>query len=281
MFTQSRRVLASLALLSALGACGTTYAVPEASETSISHARALFAEERSGGAARAPLSPSLAMQQYREVAARVEPVAEEFCRQQTADQPGFRCDVTVLIDDETPFSNAYQTYMNGQPVIAVTIPMIADARNPHELAFVMGHEFGHHIGQHIEKGRQQAVAGALILGALTAYSQAQATAANPYRSTWGDQQQMNDAVGLGAAVGNAAYSQTYELEADVIGTYIAKAAGYDPVVGARYFARPESPQTPDGARSFWGTHPPNEARLATVIETVDRVEAMSGAATSQ
>lgn len=275
MMIRPRAVLAPLALLFALGACGTTFSVPEASETSLTSARAMFAEERNPSTARSgqQLSPRLAVQQYLEVAARVEPVAEQFCRQQTADRPGFNCDVRLEIDGDDPDRNAYQTYKNGEPVIAITIPLIADARNPDELAFVMGHEFGHHIGQHIEKGQQQAMAGALILGALTAYGQAQATAANPYRSTWGDQQQMESAMGVGAAVGNAAFSQTYELESDVIGTYIAKAAGYDPVLGARYFARPESPQTPDGARSFWGTHPPDEARLATVIETVGRIEA--------
>jgi Zn-dependent protease with chaperone function len=270
----------ALALLVALGACGTTYDVPEAGETSLAQARGLFAAERDPAtAAGARLAPAAAAAQFQEVVARVEPVAEGFCRSQTAEVPNFNCDIRLLLDTEATDRNASQSYgPGGVPQVTFTRPLIADARNPDELAFVMGHEMGHHIGQHIQKGQQQAVAGMLILGALTAYGQAQATGANPYRSTYGDRQQMEDMMGLGAAIGDRAFSQTYELEADVIGTFIATAAGYDPVLGARFFARPESPTTPEGARSFWGTHPSDEARLATVIETVARIRAAQPAA---
>ena len=202
---------------------------------------------------------------FRAVVARLEPVAEAFCREQTADVPGFDCDVDIRLDAAMPARNAYQTYDGSGPVVAVTLALVADARTPDELAFVLGHEFGHHIGRHIEKGRHQAVAGALILGALTAYGEAAATQSNPYRYTGNDAQQMNTAMQGGVALGQAAYSQTYELESDVIGAYIARAAGFDPVEGARYFARPERPRGQDGALSFWGTHPANETRLATVL----------------
>lgn len=270
----------TLALLVALGACGTTYDVPQAGETSLAQARGLFAAERDPAtAARARLAPAAAVAQFQEVVARVEPVAESFCRSQTAEAPSFNCDLRLLLDTRSPERNAFQNYgPDGAPQVTFTLPLVADARNPDELAFVMGHEMGHHIGQHIQKGRQQAVAGMLVMGALTAYGQAQATSANPYRSTFGDQQRMEDMMGLGGAIGHQAFSQTYELESDVIGTYIATAAGYDPVLGARFFARPESPVTPAGARSFWGTHPSDEARLATVIETAARIQAAQPAA---
>ncbi len=78
---------------------------------------------------------------------------------------------------------------------------------------------------------------------------------------------------LGAAMGNQAFSQTYELESDVLGAHIAKAAGYDPVEGAKFFARPEAAQTQAGNLSFWGTHPPDEKRLATVIDTAEAIKA--------
>ena len=114
------------------------------------------------------------------------------------------------------------------------------------------------------------------MGALTAVGQAYATSADPYRYTGNDAAEMHQNMGLGAAVGQKAYSQTYELESDVIATHITKAAGYDPIKGAKFFARPETAKTQAGNLSFWGTHPPNAQRLATVIEAAKGAEAGAG-----
>ena len=102
---------------------------------------------------------------------------------------------------------------------------------------------------------------------------AYATSADPYRYTGNDAAEMRRNMGLGAAVGQKAYSQSYELESDVIATHITKAAGYDPIEGAKFFARPEDAKTEAGNLSFWGTHPPDALRLATVIETAKAAEA--------
>jgi predicted Zn-dependent protease len=176
------------------------------------------------------------------------------------------------------FRNAYQTYApDGTPIVAFTLPMVADARNADEIAFVLGHEFGHHIAEHIRKSQQQAAAGALILGALMAAGQAQ-SAGSPYYNQAQAEQDLENIMALGYAVGERAYSKEYELEADVVGAYIAEAAGYDAVRGARFFARPEATQRQDGSLSFWGTHPADEDRLAVVIETVRAIRAGQGLA---
>ena len=47
-------------------------------------------------------------------------------------------------------------------------------------------------------------------------------------------------------------------------------------MGARFFARPEAAQTTQGQLSFWGTHPPDEKRFATVLATVDQINANVG-----
>ncbi|MFT5342626.1 MAG: putative Zn-dependent protease, partial [Paracoccaceae bacterium] len=54
----------------------------------------------------------------------------------------------------------------------------------------------------------------------------------------------------------------FELEADQLGTVITYYAGYNPLVGAQFFAH-----IPDPGDRFLGTHPPNAARLATVRRT--------------
>ncbi len=102
---------------------------------------------------------------------------------------------------------------------------------------------------------------------------AYAGANSPYTDPQVTQQNIQNAVYAGAAIGNQAFSQTYELEADVLGTYIAKSASYDPVKGVLVFARPESPMQMNGQLSFWGTHPPDQKRIATVLATVEKMNA--------
>ena len=150
----------------------------------------------------------------------------------------------------TPTSHIAMTH----PVIRMSMPLIKDTTSDDEVAFVMSHEFGHLIGQHIEKQRKQALTGALILGAITAYGNTYAASAGQYY----DPNSVAKNMELGAAVGSKAYSQTYELESDTLAVYIAKAAGYDPIKGAEFFARPEDVRTSQGNLSFWGTHPPDE-----------------------
>lgn len=266
----------ALAITTTVSACGTTYNLPEVTDGSVSEATRMFQEERGGGTSRARYSPDQAARNFIEVARRVEPIAERFCEEQTAGIVDFNCDVQIVIDDQMPYRNAYQTYArDGTPIVAFTLPMVADARNGDEIAFVLGHEFGHHIARHIQKGQQQATAGALILGTLMAAAQAQ-SAGSPYYSQAQAQQDLQNVMELGYAAGQRAFSKQYELEADVIGTYIAEAAGYDAVRGARFFARQEPTRREDGALSFWGTHPADEDRLALVIETARTLRSGQG-----
>lgn len=266
-----KKAITLIGLLFGLNACGTTYVLPEIDDTSAARAKSMFADAQTD-TSRKQVSRASAERRFKRVARRVEPVAEKFCEAETASLDGFDCDVEVAIDHKAQRRNAYFTYRNDRPVIFMTMPILQDMQNDDEVAFVMGHEYGHLIGRHIQKQQQQAMAGALILGALTAYSNAQAASAGVSYDP--------DAVGrnmeLGAAVGSRAYSQSYELESDTLGTRIANASGYDPVKGAQYFARPEDARTEAGNLSFWGTHPPNEKRLATVLTVSAQIEAQHG-----
>lgn len=268
----------TLAAAATVAACGTTYDLPEVSETTTSDAARMFEEERQGGTSQARPGAERAARNFVEVAERVEPVAERFCETETAEIEGFNCDVRVVIDERMPYRNAYQTYADdGTPIVAFTLPMVADARNRDEIAFVLGHEFGHHIARHIQKKQQQGAAGALILGTIMAAAQAQSAGSASYDQAKA-QRDLENVMELGYATGQRAFSKEYELEADVIGTYIAEAAGYDAVRGARFFARPEPTRREDGALSFWGTHPPDADRLALVIETARALRSGEGLA---
>ena len=202
-------------------------------------------------------------------------MAKSLCESELAQGKDIDCNVRLEIDYKMGVRNAYFTYLEpgySKPVIRFTMPMLRDAENDHEVAFILGHEYGHLIGQHIEKADQQALAGAIILGAIAAYGNAQAASAGAYY----DPNDVDRAMQLGSAVGQRAFSQTYELESDMIGTRIAAAAGYDPIIGAKYFARDEAARSKSGQLSFWGTHPANEERIEVVIATMDQINDQQG-----
>lgn len=202
----------------------------------------------SPGIASAPptLSPDVAARNFLAVVDRVEPVAESMCRSRL---PRENCDFKVVIDDrEGQGINAFQTLdRSGRPILGFTLGLILEARNPDEIAFVMGHEAAHHIEKHIPQTQSQAQAGAIagaLLGAIIG---------------GGDPTAIDQGLQLGGFVGARRFSQDHELEADALGTIIAARAGYDPVLGSQFFGR-----IPDPGNQFLGTHPPNAARLATV-----------------
>lgn len=258
--------LVPVLIVGTLSACGTTYQLPELGEAQSQQANQMFAKAQQNGS-RQMLSPRAAEQRFQRVSSRVTRVGKQYCETLTAEREAFNCNVDVAIDRELNERNAYFTYNNDKPVIRISLPMLQDTASDDEVAFILGHEYGHLIGRHIEKQEQQALAGAIILGAVTA-------AANSYSASYGgyyDANAVSQSVEVGAALGSQAYSQSYELESDTLGTRIAAAAGYDPVKGAMFFARPEAAKTTAGNLSFWGTHPPDRKRLATVIATAEEV----------
>jgi Zn-dependent protease with chaperone function len=267
---QSIKIIGFLAGMATLAACGTTYQVPEVADSHTARASRMFAEAQAEPA-RSPISKAAAEQRFNRVARRVNPVGHGYCKKLAEQGKNVDCAVKIEIDRKMEQRNAYFTHEESGPVIRLSMPLLRDSRNDDEVAFVMSHEYGHLLGQHVDKAKQQALAGAILVGVIAAAATAQADIIDSSLITAG--------VGIGAAAGTFAYSQTYELESDTLGTYIADAAGYDPVKGAKYFARPEAARTQAGKLSFWGTHPPDERRVAIVLATKDRID--SGVALQQ
>jgi predicted Zn-dependent protease len=203
------------------------------------------------------MSPSQAARTFVTVKDRMEPIVERACRDRTS---GVNCDFRIVVDDrKNAPPNAYQTLdRNGRPIISFTLALIADAKNADEIAFVMGHEAAHHIQGHIERQRRNALAGAVISGALATL-------------TGGDATAVRNAQDIGAQVGARTYSKDFELEADQLGTILTMDSGYDALRGAQFFNR-----IPDPGDKFLGTHPPNAKRVSTVRRTVESYKAARG-----
>ena len=266
---RSAKMLIPLLLAGSLTACGTTFQLPELDAAQTQEANQMFASAQATASTRSVLSTGSAEQRFNRVSRRVSAVGRQYCETLTAEHTNFDCNVRVEIDRRMPERNAYFTYENDRPVIRISMPMLKDTESDDEVAFIIGHEYGHLIGRHIEKQEQQALAGALIMGTIAAAANSSSASYSGYY----DAHAVNQSMEAGAALGSQAYSQSYELESDTLGTRIAAAAGYDPVKGAMFFARPEAARTTAGNLSFWGTHPPDEKRLATVIATAEEVEA--------
>ncbi|MDF0596386.1 M48 family metallopeptidase [Psychromarinibacter halotolerans] len=191
------------------------------------------------------LSPAAGDAQLGAVVARTLPVAEQVCR---AERIVRNCDFVVLLDaDPSAPPNAFQTEgPNGEAVLIVTAALLAEMRNEHELAFVLGHEAAHHILGHIPKARESAARGAVLAAVLAEMSGLQGEDLVAVQS-------------IGAELGVRGFAKTFELEADALGTVIAARSGYDPLTGVLYFDRIDDP-----GNVFLGTHPPNSERIDVV-----------------
>lgn len=189
---------------------------------------------------------------FRSVQSRVEPIAEQICRNRTN---GVNCDFRIVIDERRGLPpNAFQTLdKSGRPILGFTASLIADVRNTDEIAFIMGHEAAHHIAGHIPESQQRALEGAIVGTVLAGI-------------LGGDAATIETAGRVGGNVGARRFSKSFELEADSLGTIIAHRSGFNPVRGAQYFQR-----IPDPGNKFLGTHPPNSDRIEIVRRTAARL----------
>ncbi|MCB1370803.1 MAG: M48 family metalloprotease [Rhodobacteraceae bacterium] len=233
------------ALCLALAACGTAYQVPV---TGSPAATAAPAPEAPAGARRSA-------RDFRRVAARIEPVAENVCREESPGAPSAYCDYVILLEDDPRMPpNALQTVTDaGRPAIVVGARLLDQMQSNDEIAFVLSHEASHHIARHLSKQQQSQMLGALILGGLVAATGASSDPA-------ANQRAIEDAMNIGAFVGGRAWSQDFELEADWLGAFIAARAGFDPERGAAVFARPALASS--GGPVILSTHPPSPQRTA-------------------
>jgi predicted Zn-dependent protease len=147
--------------------------------------------------------------------------------------------------------------------IAINRGLLTELRNEAELAAVLGHEIVHSLARH---GAQSQERGTLLQGGLAA---AQIGAAiggvDP------------DAAGLllsGASVGaqliHTRYGRGAELESDLYGTRLMKAAGYDPAAAISLqetFVRLSEGRDASWLEGLFASHPPSQERVAKNRET--------------
>jgi len=153
--------------------------------------------------------------------------------------------------------------------IAVNRGLLTELNNEAELAAVLGHEIVHAAARH---GAQAQERGALLQGGLAA---AQIGAA-----IGGVNEQIGGLVLGGASVGaqlaQTKYGRDAELQADLYGTRLMKAAGYDPAAAVALqetFVRLSQGQKQSWLDGLFASHPPSQERVNRNRETVAQIGA--------
>ncbi len=148
--------------------------------------------------------------------------------------------------------------------IAVNRGLLTELANEAELAAVLGHEIVHAAARH---GAQAQERGVLLQGGLVA---AQLGAA-----MGGVDDQAANLLALGTNVGaqlvTMRYGRDAELQADLYGTRLMKAAGYDPraaVTLQETFLRLSEGHKQNWLDGLFASHPPSAERVARNRETV-------------
>ncbi|MCP5215512.1 MAG: M48 family metalloprotease [Pseudomonadales bacterium] len=163
--------------------------------------------------------------------------------------------------------NAYATDNNR---VVVYHDVMTQVSTEDELAFVIAHEIGHHIADHIDETETRTgvggVLGAIVMGAI-------AVNAGPCY-TYSCQKNATDAVEsaakLGSAIGSITYSVQQEKEADLLAAFIVDRSGYD-LVSTRNVLIKLGAMAGKKKTGFFATHPAGPERLATFENVIDLV----------
>jgi len=146
--------------------------------------------------------------------------------------------------------------------------LIERAGTAAELAGVLGHEIAHvllrHSAERIEKAQKTNV-GVSVVCALTSICSSDAARV---------------AINVGGAALFARFSRHDEFEADSAAVGIVERAGYDPSGIATMFEKllQDREQRPDVVAAWFGSHPLEEDRLATVERVIASARGGDGAA---
>lgn len=173
------------------------------------------------------------------------------------------CRFTVVYDP-TDEVNAYATE-DGR--VVVNEGLLRYLASEDEVAAVVGHEMGHHLAGHIEKGQINAAVGQavsmILVSALVVALGGDASAVNS---------SLDAAGSVGASVGHLSFSKEHEREADYIGAYLLARAGYDLDKARRLWVQ-LTRSSGNMQTDMFDTHPSGPERLAAWNQTVAEVRA--------
>ena len=184
---------------------------------------------------------------------KLAPEATKMCRELNG--PEADCNFLVEL---SPKGKGVNAHADGTKVV-VYPAMVDFTKSDTQLAFVLAHEYTHHMMGHVDSAKTNTLGG-VLLGSL-----ADVIAATQGVSTQGQFGK------LGVQVGRLTYSPAFEHEADYIGLYILARAGYN-IKDAPNFWRAMSTNNPQGIYNRT-THPTTPERFVMMEKTIQEIEA--------
>ena len=256
-----RRILFGIAATLALAGCsGADFVLPDLSDADVYRASLTVGS--------APLdlprylrTDTASRELLQRIAGRLQASAPALC--QHAKVETCRINVTYSRDGEV---NAYASGINS---VVVQRGLLELLQSEDEVAAVVAHEFGHHLGRHIEEKKRNAAIGAVLAG-LAAAGAAMAAGAD------GNNPGMTNAVGtwagVGAQIGALSYSKSQEREADLLSAYLLARADYDLHKAGHVWQVLAQLDKKKIKASLFDTHPAGPERIAAWEKAIVEVE---------
>ncbi len=183
---------------------------------------------------------------------KLAPEATKLCRELNGSQAN--CDMRVILSTKSKGLNAHA---DGTQIV-MNADMVEFAKNDNQLAFILAHEYSHHMMRHVQSTQNNVVGGALLGTLLDALASSQGI------NTQGQ-------IGkIGAQTALLSYSPEFENEADYIGLYIVARAGFK-VEDAPQFWRQMAKVNKQGIYTRT-THPTTPERFVTMNKTIAEIE---------
>lgn len=149
--------------------------------------------------------------------------------------------------------DAVNAFADGSRV-GITTGMVRFAETDEEIALVVGHELAHNALGHMTKRFGNVMLGTLVDLALSVLAGA-------------------NTQGVFGKLGELAYSQAFEAEADYAGLYIVARSGYDIRHAANFWRRMAVEHPGSIRQNFMATHPSTPERFLAIEQTVREIEA--------
>ena len=186
------------------------------------------------------------MRKYKYHKSVVLNIEREGKKQDITVEPVLQCDYRVDISSD----NSVNAWANGHGVL-ITTGMMRFVESDDDLALIVGHELAHNTCGHIKKKKGNILLGR-ILGSVITYG-----SGIDLRET-------------GALAGAQAFSQSFEAEADYVGTYFTSRAGFDANKAASLWRR--MGEAHPGAIYLKGSsHPSTAKRFLAIKKTVEEI----------
>lgn len=248
-----------LPLLVILSACqgattkrpGVTQAELEAEQRAQSDLVKAQAQQRAENV-KVPVTAEM-QQRVQAIASRVGAAGTQMCK----DLGVSGCNYTFALEED----NILNAYADGKK-IAVSSAMVQFADDD-ELANVLSHEFAHNLMGHVASQQKNAMTGGLLGAALDIGLGSQGLDTGGLFNNLGQQQAVMK------------YSVGFEQEADYVGLYIMRRAGYA-IEKSPNFWRKMSLADPNGIYSQT-THPSNASRYVALNKTIEEIKAKEAA----